>query len=296
MKKIAIIGSINMDMTASADKIPLKGETVSARSVAYVPGGKGDNQAVAAARLGGDVTMFGCVGDDAFGERLIENLKMNGVQTEYMEVLPGVSSGIAMIVVAENDNVITVIPGANQYVSVEYIERHRKEILEADIFLLQNEIPAKSLKYAVNLLSEAGKTIIYNPAPAAPADPDFIEKITYFTPNEHEARIVLNDQETPLEDLLKKYDGRLIITLGSQGITSAKDGKQIFVPARKSEVVDTTGAGDTMNGAFAYALSVDMEFEESLSFANTAAGLSIKKPGAQAGMPTYKEVAAERLS
>ena len=290
MKKIAIIGSINMDMTAIADKIPLKGETISAHSVAYVPGGKGDNQAVAAARLGGDVTMFGCVGDDGFGEKLLENLKANGVCVEHMEVLQGVSSGIAMIVVAENDNVITVIPGANQYVSVDYIKRHQREILEADIILLQNEIPKESLEYAAKLLYEAGKIILYNPAPAAPADPEFIKKITYLTPNEHEARIVLNDQETPLEELLIKYDGQLIVTLGDKGIASAKDGKQILIPARNVKVVDTTGAGDTMNGALAYALSVDMSFEHALAFANTAAGLSIEKPGAQAGMPNREEV------
>ena len=133
MKKIAVIGSINMDMSAKAVRIPRPGETGGASGVEYVPGGKGANQAVAAARLGGDVAMFGCVGDDGFGARLIENLHANGVGISGVETLPGASSGLAMIVVAENDNAITVIPGANGLVSPEYLGRHWSEIERADV-------------------------------------------------------------------------------------------------------------------------------------------------------------------
>ena len=253
MKKIAVIGSINMDMTATADRIPQKGETISATSIAYVPGGKGANQAVAAARLGGDVTMFGCVGTDPFGKELIANLKNNGICTDYIDELPGQSSGLAMIVVAENDNVITVIPGANQYVTKEYVDRYKEEILQADIVLMQNEIPVETIRYAAEMLHKAGKTVIYNPAPAQTADSDLVAYSTYLTPNEHEARIVLADPDSPLEALMKQYDGKLIVTLGSKGAAAAKDGQIVRIPARKARVVDTTGAGDTMNGAFAYA-------------------------------------------
>ena len=290
MKKIAVIGSINMDMTATAERIPKKGETISAQSVAYVPGGKGANQAVAAARLGGDVAMFGCVGSDAFGGELIENLKSNGIHTDCIDVLPEQSSGLAMIVVAENDNVITVIPGANQYVTKEYIDRYKQEILQADIVLMQNEIPIETIRYAAGLLHEAGKTVIYNPAPAQKSDREMVGFSTYLTPNEHEARIVLDDQESSLEDLMTQYDGKLIITLGSKGAAAARGGKIVTIPARKAKVVDTTGAGDTMNGAFAYALSVGQDFEEALHFANAAAALSIEKAGAQTGMPTLEAV------
>ena len=293
MKKIAVIGSINMDMTATADRIPQKGETISATSIAYVPGGKGANQAVAAARLGGDVTMFGCVGTDPFGKELIANLKNNGICTDYIDELSGQSSGLAMIVVAENDNVITVIPGANQYVTKEYVDRYKEEILQADIVLMQNEIPAETIRYAAEMLHKAGKTVIYNPAPAQTADSDLVAYSTYLTPNEHEARIVLADPDSPLEALMKQYDGKLIITLGSKGAAAAKDGQIVRIPARKARVVDTTGAGDTMNGAFAYALSVDMAFEESLHFANAAAALSIEKAGAQTGMPSREAVQAK---
>ena len=295
MKKIAVIGSINMDMTATAERIPKKGETISAQSVAYVPGGKGANQAVAAARLGGDVTMFGCVGSDAFGGELIENLKNNGIHTDCIDVLPEQSSGLAMIVVAENDNVITVIPGANQYVTKEYIDRYKQEILQADIVLMQNEIPAETIRYAAGLLHEAGKTVIYNPAPAQKADREMVGFSTYLTPNEHEARIVLDDQESSLEELMTRYDGKLIITLGSKGAAASRDGRIVTIPARKAKVVDTTGAGDTMNGAFAYALSVGQDFEEALHFANAAAALSIEKAGAQTGMPSLEAV-KEKLS
>lgn len=293
MKKIAVIGSINMDMTATADRIPQKGETISATSIAYVPGGKGANQAVAAARLGGDVTMFGCVGTDPFGKELIANLKNNGICTDYVDELPGQSSGLAMIVVAENDNVITVIPGANQYVTKEYVDRYKDEILQADIVLMQNEIPAETIRYAAELLHKAGKTVIYNPAPAQTADSDLVAYSTYLTPNEHEARIVLGDPDSPLEALMEQYDGKLIVTLGSKGAAAAKDGQIVRIPARKARVVDTTGAGDTMNGAFAYALSVDMAFEEALHFANAAAALSIEKAGAQTGMPSLEAVQAK---
>ena len=292
MKKIAVIGSINMDLSAAAEKIPLKGETISASSLQYIPGGKGANQAVAAARLGADVTMFGCVGDDAFGKTLIDNLSANGVHTDQIEILADEPSGLAMIVVAEKDNVITVVPGANRCVTCAYIDAHMDRIKEADIILLQNEIPLDTVHYAVQILSACGKTIIYNPAPAVKADAFLAEHVSYLTPNEHEARIVLDDQESSLASLLKKYDQKLIVTLGSRGVIASENSRIITVSAIKADVVDTTGAGDTMNGAFAAALSMDMPFEETLVFANAAAGLSTQKAGAQAGMPSYEEVMA----
>ena len=289
MKKIAVIGSINMDMTALAERIPRPGETVSAASVRYLPGGKGANQAVAAARLGGDVTMFGCVGDDAFGPALIENLRANGVRTDFIETAKDVGSGLAMIVVAENDNAITVIPGANALVTPDYLARHRAEIEAADVVLLQNEIPMASVRYAALLLRGAGRTVIYNPAPAVPADGDLLDAVSYLTPNEHEARIVLGDGETPIETLIERFGGKLIVTLGAQGL-AGWDGGLLRVPAIPAKVADTTGAGDTMNGAFAAALAEGMTCADALRFANAAAGIATESPGAQAGMPTRAEV------
>ena len=275
MKKIAVIGSINMDMTAVSERIPRPGETISAKSLRYIPGGKGANQAVAASRLGGDVTMFGCVGDDAFGVKLIDNLKDNGINTDFIRTIPGESSGLAMIVVAENDNAITVIPGANALVSAEYIDSNWNEIIRSDIILLQNEIPEETIIYVINRLYAEDKTII--------------DKVSFFTPNEHEARIVFGDDITDIRELIGKYNGKMIVTLGSKGV-AGYDGGYIQIPAIKANVVDTTGAGDTMNGAFAYALSAGMSYREALAFANTAAGIATEKEGAQAGIPTRAEV------
>ena len=293
MKKIAVIGSINMDMTAAAERIPRPGETVHARSLRYLPGGKGANQAVAAARLGGNVTMFGCVGDDAFGPQLLENLRANGVNADHIGVVAGEASGLAMIVVGENDNAITVIPGANGCVTPAYVDGVWEEIAKADIVLLQNEIPMETVRHAALRLRAAGKTVIYNPAPAAPADAELLDAVTYFTPNEHETRIVLGDEETPVETLIERFGGRLIVTLGSKGIGGCgADGRFVRIPAIKAKVVDTTGAGDTMNGAFAFALAEGMDLQAALRFSNAAAGIATEKPGAQAGMPTRAEVEA----
>ena len=289
MKKIAVIGSINMDMTAVSERIPRPGETISAKSLRYIPGGKGANQAVAASRLGGDVTMFGCVGDDAFGMKLIDNLKDNGINTDFIRTIPGESSGLAMIVVAENDNAITVIPGANASVSEEYIDANWNEIVRSDIILLQNEIPEDTITYVIDRLHSENKTIIYNPAPARLSDKTIIDKVSFFTPNEHEARIVLGDDTTDISDLIGKYNGKMIVTLGSKGVAGYDDG-YIQIPAIKANVIDTTGAGDTMNGAFAYALSAGMNYRDALIFANTAAGIATEKEGAQAGIPTRAEV------
>lgn len=299
MKKIAVIGSINMDMTVRADRIPGKGETVSGRNLCYNPGGKGANQAVAAARLGGYVSMFGCVGEDSFGESLIRNLEEQGVRTEHIRKIAGVSSGVAMITVAEGDNVIVVVPGANDFVKPEYLGAVKEEILRHDIILLQNEIPDETVRYAIELCHKAGKTILYNPAPARRLETDLVEKISYLTPNEHEIRIVLSEdyqeysrmaQDGWLDRMLLCYPEKLIVTLGSQGVKAAEKESVFSIPSRKAKVVDTTGAGDTFNGAFALALAEGRSFAEALRLANAAAGLSVEKEGAQAGMPDMRSV------
>ena len=291
MKKIAVIGSINMDMTAAAERIPRPGETVRAGCVRYIPGGKGANQAVAAARLGGDVTMFGYVGDDGFGPRLLDNLRSNGVNADHVGTAAGESSSLAMIVVAENDNAITVIPGANARVTPEYVDSVWDEIAKADIVLLQNEIPMETVRYAARRLHDAGRTVIYNPAPAVPADGALLGAVDYLTPNEHEARIVLGDPDTPVERLIERFGGKLIVTLGAKGVGGCgPDGRFLRIPAIKADVVDTTGAGDTMNGAFAFALAEGLDVPEALRFSNAAAGIATEKEGAQAGMPTRAEV------
>lgn len=289
MKKIAVIGSINMDLTARAERHPGKGETVSGRELQYIPGGKGANQAVAAARLGGNVTMFGCVGEDVFAHRLVENLNRNGVDTAYIGRVSGVSSGIAMITVAEGDNSIVVIPGANEFVTPAYLEERKEAILEADIIVLQNEIPQESVIYAAGIGHEAGKVIIYNPAPVVPLAGGIMDQISYITPNEHEVSLLFPGKGN-LDSLLETYRGKLIVTLGSEGAAAWAEGRIVRVPARPARVVDTTGAGDTFNGAFAFGLANDYSVEKALGFANAAASLSTEEYGAQGGMPGYEAV------
>lgn len=291
MKKIAVIGSINMDLTAKAERHPGKGETVSGRELQYIPGGKGANQAVAAARLGGNVAMFGCVGEDAFADRLVENLRCNGVDASHISRISGESSGIAMITVAEGDNSIVVIPGANEFVTPGYLEERKSPILEADIIVLQNEIPMESVEYAAAIGRETGKVVIYNPAPVVPLPQRILENISYIIPNEHEVSLLFPGNND-LDSLLEKQGGKLIVTLGAEGAAAWADGHILRIPTRPARVVDTTGAGDTFNGAFAFGLASGYSVEEALRFANVAASLSTEKYGAQGGMPRYEDVKA----
>lgn len=289
MKKIAVIGSINMDLTCQAERHSGKGETISGRNLQYIPGGKGANQAVAAALLGGNVTMFGCVGDDAFADQLVDNLARNGVDTTYIRKVSGVSSGIAMITVAQNDNSIVVIPGANGCVSLEYLEAVKAVFLMADIIILQNEIPQETVLAVIDMAYAAGKTVIYNPAPVVPLEERVMDKINYLTPNEHEAALLFHEGND-LVTLLESQNGKLIVTLGEEGAAAWENGRVLRIPARSAAVVDTTGAGDTFNGAFAYALANDYPLEKALRFANVAASLSTEGFGAQGGMPDLETV------
>lgn len=289
MKKIAVIGSINMDLTAKAERHPQKGETVSGHDLQYIPGGKGANQAVAAARLGGDVVMFGCVGDDVFADRLLDNLSANGVDTTHIRRVPKTSSGIAMITVAEGDNAIVVISGANHCVTPDYLNEVRDAVLTADILILQNEIPLETVLHVIELGHLAGKTVIYNPAPVVPVAEGVLERISYLTPNEHEAALLFPAFDDLLT-LLENCGGKLIVTLGEKGAAAWADGTVMHIPARSANVVDTTGAGDTFNGAFAYALANDWPLDKALRFANAAASLSTEQAGAQGGMPGLERV------
>ncbi len=292
MGKIGVVGSINMDMTVKAERIPLKGETLKGWDLQYIPGGKGANQAVAMAKLGAEVEMFGCVGDDAAGESLVKNLQDTGVETGHIKVVPGVPTGLAMITVGENDNTIIVVAGTNNHVDIDYVNEVKDSILECEIVLLQHEIPQETVEYVISLCADNGVKVVLNPGPARPVKQEILEKVTYLTPNEHEA-VILFGRDISFEEMMKRYPEKLVITQGSRGVsTCLKNGEVILVPARKANVVDTTGAGDTLNGAFTVAVTEGKDIAEALAFANTAAGLSTEKFGAQGGMPTLEEVRA----
>ena len=291
--KLAVVGSINMDMTVTAERIPLKGETLRGDSLSYIPGGKGANQAVAMAKLGADVEMFGCVGDDENGRKLIANMNLVGVKTDHIQVLKDVPTGIAMITVGDNDNTIVVVPGANGKVDCNYVDSIKEELKAYDMVVLQHEIPLETVHYLVNFCAENKIPVVLNPAPAAEVPMDIIEKVTYVTPNEHEAVLIFGNDLTT-EELLKKYPEKLVITQGSRGVsTCLKSGEILTVPARPAKVVDTTGAGDTLNGAFSVKIAGGADMKTALTYANTAASLSTEKFGAQTGMPTACEVEKE---
>ncbi|MDE7342124.1 MAG: ribokinase [Lachnospiraceae bacterium] len=291
--KLAVVGSMNMDMTVTAERIPNKGETLLGKSIHYIPGGKGANQAVAMARLGAEVEMFGCVGDDENGRRLVRNLEQEGIKTGNISILKDTPTGIAMITVGENDNTIIVVPGANGKVDRDYVEGIKEKLESYDMVIMQQEIPLDTIHYIVNFCSEKGIPVVLNPAPAAVVPMEIIEKVTYLTPNEHEAALIFGDGAS-MEELLKKYPDKLVITRGSKGVSAAlPSGEIVNIPARPAKVVDTTGAGDTLNGAFCVKAAEGAGLKEALVYANIAASLSTEKFGAQGGMPYAEEVEKE---
>lgn len=291
--KLAVVGSINMDLAVTAKRIPKKGETLLGDSISYIPGGKGANQAVAMARLGAEVEMFGCVGEDDNGRKLLRNLEKEGVKTGNIKVLKDVPTGIAMITVGENDNTIIVVPGANGKVDREYALRIQEKLKAYDLVVFQHEIPLDTVHYLVDFCSRESIPVVLNPAPAAAVPVEIIEKVTYLTPNEHEASLIFGG-ELSTKELLRNYPGKLVITQGSQGVSAClRSGEIVHIPARPAKVVDTTGAGDTLNGAFCVKAAEGVDLKTALIYANTAASLSTERFGAQGGMPYAKEVEDE---
>ncbi|WP_433707001.1 ribokinase [Paenibacillus illinoisensis] len=288
MAKICVIGSSSMDLVVTSSRRPGAGETVLGESFKTVPGGKGANQAVAAARLGGEVTMIGRVGDDAFGQDILNNFKANAVNTQNVKPVTHSESGTAHIILAEGDNSIVFVEAANREVTPEYVNQAAESIRNADIVLIQQEIPEETVVRVSSLCAEYGTPLLLNPAPARTVPQEVIDNAAYITPNEHEAEILFQGM-SPAE-ALRKYPNKLFITEGSKGVRYFDGAEEILVPTYKVEAVDTTGAGDTFNAAFAVALAEGKPLQESIRFANRAASLSVTKFGAQGGMPTRDEV------
>ncbi|WP_434610423.1 ribokinase [Bacillus paranthracis] len=290
MPNIAVVGSISMDLVAVSKKRPKAGETVIGEAFHTIPGGKGANQAVAAARLGANVAMVGAVGDDNYGTVVRKNLENERVFIDYVVPVTDAATGIAHIVLAEEDNSIVVVQGANALVNESVVNRSKDLLIKADMVVLQLEIPLETVKYVLAICEEHKISVMLNPAPAQVLSEDILEKATYITPNEHECRIVLDDFTSPIEELLAKYPNKLLMTEGSNGVRFHNGTEIVHVPSIAVDVVDTTGAGDTFNGALAVALSEGETLQKAIRFANIAGGLSVTKLGAQGGMPTRDRV------
>lgn len=288
MAKISVIGSSSMDLVVTSSKRPGAGETVLGESFTTVPGGKGANQAVAAARLGADVKMIGRVGDDHFGQQILRNFEENHVHIDYVKPVTHMESGTAHIVLAEGDNSIVVVKAANNEVTPAYVEEALDVIRNSDIVLIQQEIPPETIVYVSEICAKYQVPLLLNPAPAREVEESVIANATYITPNEHEAAIMFKDMS--LQEALRKYPNKLIVTEGSNGVRFFDGEQEVVVPTYKVEAVDTTGAGDTFNAAFAVALAEGKSLADSVKFANRAASLSVTKFGAQGGMPTRREV------
>ncbi|MFJ8267978.1 ribokinase [Peribacillus asahii] len=288
MVKIAVVGSVAIDLVVTASKRPIAGETVLGDSFRTVPGGKGANQAVAAARLGAEVSMIACVGDDVYGQAIKNNLRDNGVDITYVEPVTGIASGTAHITLAEGDNSIIVVKGANDSVTPQFVQQAQPAIERADIILVQQEIPEETVVYLAELCTKLGKKLLLNPAPARKISEVVIEQSAYITPNEHEFALLFEGENRA--DVLKRYPNKIFITEGKNGVRYFDGNEERVISSFIVEAIDTTGAGDTFNGAFAVAVAEGKSYEESVRFANRAASLSVTKFGAQGGMPTRAEV------
>ncbi len=294
MKKIVVLGSMNMDLTILANPFPEKGETVSGSGYAQIPGGKGANQAVAAGRMGADITFLSACGKDEFGDTLIKELQTSNVNTESIQRMD-LHTGIALIIrEGDGDNRIILASGANGNIVPSMVNPLANIIREADLLLLQLEIPLETVEYAAAMAKESGTTVILDPAPAVQLTDKLLANIDFLLPNEHELDLVLGSSAGSLEEkakaLMEKGIGTLILTEGDKGVTIISKENKTIITAPRMKAIDTTAAGDTFAGAFAFGLSTGRDMVKSAEFAVKAASLSVTRLGAQSSIPWIKEV------
>jgi ribokinase len=295
---ITVIGSSNTDMIIKVPRIPGPKEVVLGGKFSTAPGGKGANQAVAAARAGGKVTFVARVGEDIFGEQALKGFKEEGINTEYIVRDKDAPSGIAEIFVAEGgENCAAVASGANLNLSVYDITAAKEAILSSDILLMQLEIPLKTVQYAAKFAYDNGIRVILNPAPGQPLPIDLLKIVTILTPNEAEAEMLTGikiEDEGSAEDagriLISKGVNKVIITIGKKGALILDSSGSELVGGFKVHAVDTTAAGDIFNGALAVALTEKKNIWEAVKFANAAAALSVTRLGAQPSAPSRNDI------
>lgn len=295
MPIITVVGSTNTDLVVKVPRFPATGETIKGTDFQIFSGGKGANQAVAAARLGAQINFITKIGNDNFGKRELANLQQNGINTDYVIIDKHHPSGVALIEVDDpGRNRIVVVPGANQYLTCADIFPIKYMIENSDVVLVQLEIPMATVGYALELGAKSKAIVILNPAPADAIPADFYPNISIITPNETEAALLTNLQPEHVdriaESLLKKGVNKVIITLGEKGAYFRSETESGEVAAFQVEPVDTTAAGDAFNAGLAVAIAEGLSLKDSVLFANATAALSVTKLGAQSSMPNREQV------
>jgi ribokinase len=300
MGRVFVAGSINMDVVATADRHPRVGETIAGKAVLYFPGGKGANQAVSAAKLGAPTTLIGRLGTDAFGAELRTFLAAQGVDLSYVKDTAEIHTGTAIITIADADNTIVVVPGANGFVSADDIAT--VPLAKGDIAVSQFEIPLATISAFFTRARAAGATTILNPAPAIAFGAELLDLVDILILNESElgllAKLELHDTDDRARfmeaaaTLRGDRDMVICVTLGKRGVVALTDEKQLVVEGRAVKAVDTTGAGDCFVGAVAAQLAAGKSIRDALAYANLAASICVQRMGAAPSMPTIAEVAA----
>ncbi|HUS74223.1 MAG TPA: ribokinase [Sedimentisphaerales bacterium] len=295
---VAVVGSSNMDLVVKSNRIPAIGETILGGDFIMAPGGKGANQAVAAAKLGAQVFFIAKLGDDIFGSQSLNNFKKEGVNTKYVLQTREAPSGVALIMVdGDGNNLIVVAPGANQNLSPEDVKEAESDIASSGALVAQLEVPIETIEFAAGLANKSNVPFILDPAPAQKLSPQLLNMVDVLTPNETEAQILtgveVKDQESAgaaAQKLLECGVKNVILTMGADGYLTASNEGTEFVPAKKVKAADSTAAGDAFTGSLAVGLAQGKTLSEAALFANNVAALSVTKMGAQPSMPTLQEV------
>lgn len=294
--ELVVVGSLNMDLIMRAPRVPDAGETILGGEFSTAPGGKGANQAVAAARLGGKVAMVGRVGQDAFGRTLVDGLERDQIRTEWVRTDPGISSGTALILLEHGgENRIIVASGANMKLTPQDMDTSATVIRNAKYLITQLEIPVETVSRAIEIAKSAQAGVILNPAPAQPLPQELLRQVDVLIPNAGEAALLAGlpkgtDPKTAADRLLEMGSRAVVITLGGKGaLVASKEGKEI-VPPFKTSVVDTTAAGDAFVGGLSVALAEGQSLREAVRWGNAAGALAVTRLGAQPSLPTREEL------
>jgi ribokinase len=303
-RKILVVGSSNMDMVIKTDHIPVPGETVLSGAFFMNPGGKGANQAVAVARLGGEVIFISKLGNDLFGKQFSQLFNDEGIDTTHLLSDENLPSGVALITVDKaGENSIVVASGANANLNAADLQNNTYRVDDVGILLMQLEIPMNTVEYMIGYAATKGIMIILNPAPANILSAELLCKIDILTPNENEAGMIAGIKVHNVESAKKaakiiytKGVKNVVVTLGAQGAVVCQKGRCTLVSANKVDAVDTTAAGDVFNGALAVAISEGKSLEEAVSFACSAAAISVTRLGAQTSIPYRNELVAAQLN